>query len=213
MGRVRLSVPTDAADHPGGPGAGHVPGSLSRRRDRSVGQQPHDRRDRQRLRRRHPLRRHGARGHDRPAALRRHALDRRRIAGLSRTLRRRAGASERPARHRCIRIRIGDDSIYRWEFERGDEHLPMAVPAVRSSSTTAAWASRRQARRRPDVCRRRPWCGKAGGGELRTVLDDWVQSGPASTSTIPAAASPRRPPAVHRPGSGDAAARPLIADR
>ncbi len=30
--------------------------------------------------------------------------------------------------HRCIRIRIGDDSIYRWEFERGDEHLAIAVP-------------------------------------------------------------------------------------
>lgn len=30
--------------------------------------------------------------------------------------------------HRCIRIRIGDDSIYRWEFERGEEHLAIAAP-------------------------------------------------------------------------------------
>jgi DNA-binding transcriptional LysR family regulator len=43
--------------------------------------------------------------------------------------------------HRCIRIRIGDDSIYRWEFERGDEHLEINAPGA-SSSTTGAWASR-----------------------------------------------------------------------
>ena len=30
--------------------------------------------------------------------------------------------------HRCIRIRIGDDSIYRWEFERGDEQVAIAAP-------------------------------------------------------------------------------------
>ena len=30
--------------------------------------------------------------------------------------------------HRCIRIRIGDDSLYRWEFERGEEHLAIAAP-------------------------------------------------------------------------------------
>jgi DNA-binding transcriptional LysR family regulator len=32
--------------------------------------------------------------------------------------------------HRCIRIRIGDDSIYRWEFERGTEHLAIDVPGA-----------------------------------------------------------------------------------
>jgi DNA-binding transcriptional LysR family regulator len=30
--------------------------------------------------------------------------------------------------HRCIRIRIGDDSVYRWEFEQGDEHLEISAP-------------------------------------------------------------------------------------
>jgi DNA-binding transcriptional LysR family regulator len=30
--------------------------------------------------------------------------------------------------HRCLRFRLGDDSIYRWEFERGDEHCEIAVP-------------------------------------------------------------------------------------
>jgi DNA-binding transcriptional LysR family regulator len=32
--------------------------------------------------------------------------------------------------HRCIRIRIGDDSIYRWEFERGTERLAIDVPGA-----------------------------------------------------------------------------------
>jgi DNA-binding transcriptional LysR family regulator len=32
--------------------------------------------------------------------------------------------------HHCIRIRIGDDSIYRWEFERGMEQLAIDVPGA-----------------------------------------------------------------------------------
>jgi DNA-binding transcriptional LysR family regulator len=32
--------------------------------------------------------------------------------------------------HRCIRIRIGDDRIYRWEFERGSEQLEVNVPGA-----------------------------------------------------------------------------------
>lgn len=30
--------------------------------------------------------------------------------------------------HRGVRIRIGDESIYRWEFERGEEKIQMEVP-------------------------------------------------------------------------------------
>jgi DNA-binding transcriptional LysR family regulator len=33
-------------------------------------------------------------------------------------------------KHRCIRIRIGDDSVYRWEFERGTEQLKINVPGA-----------------------------------------------------------------------------------
>jgi DNA-binding transcriptional LysR family regulator len=43
----------------------------------------------------------------------------------------RFGAPAHPndlASHRCIRIRIGDDSIYRWEFEKGDEQHAIAAP-------------------------------------------------------------------------------------
>ena len=34
------------------------------------------------------------------------------------------------ARHRCLRFRLGDDSLYRWEFERGDEQLSVSVPGT-----------------------------------------------------------------------------------
>ncbi|MDW3682775.1 LysR family transcriptional regulator [Cupriavidus sp. CV2] len=30
--------------------------------------------------------------------------------------------------HRCVNIRLGDDRVYRWEFEKGDEKLAIAVP-------------------------------------------------------------------------------------
>lgn len=43
----------------------------------------------------------------------------------------RFGAPAHPndlASHRCIRIRIGDDSIYRWEFEKGDQQHAIAAP-------------------------------------------------------------------------------------
>lgn len=32
------------------------------------------------------------------------------------------------ADHRCLRFRIGDDSVYRWEFERDGEEIALAVP-------------------------------------------------------------------------------------
>jgi DNA-binding transcriptional LysR family regulator len=32
--------------------------------------------------------------------------------------------------HRCVNIRLGDDRIYRWEFEKGDEKLAITVPRM-----------------------------------------------------------------------------------
>lgn len=34
------------------------------------------------------------------------------------------------AQHRCLQIRLGDDRIYKWEFDRGEEHLVRAVPGT-----------------------------------------------------------------------------------
>ncbi len=32
--------------------------------------------------------------------------------------------------HRCVNIRLGDDRIYRWEFEKDDEKLAITVPRM-----------------------------------------------------------------------------------
>jgi len=34
------------------------------------------------------------------------------------------------ARHRCLRFRLGDESLYRWEFERGEEEIAVSVPGT-----------------------------------------------------------------------------------
>jgi DNA-binding transcriptional LysR family regulator len=92
----------------------------------------------------------------------------------------RFGVPTHPAdlqKHRCIRIRIGDHSVYRWEFERGDEQLEITAPGpmiVDDGRLGVAAA-----------------CDGAGlmyvadtmvrtqlaSGALRTVLDDWAAVG------------------------------------
>lgn len=95
--------------------------------------------------------------------------------------------------HRCVRIRIGDDSIYRWEFERGDEKFEVNVQggltvdqgqiglaAVKDGAGLMYVAD-------PMV---REYLRD---GTMRTVLDDWAPHGPgfhayySSRRQVPAA--------------------------
>lgn len=78
--------------------------------------------------------------------------------------------------HRCIRIRIGDDSLYRWEFERGDESLAINVPgslivddgrlgvAAARAGVGLMYVAHTMVR------------SELASGALRTVLDDWATS-------------------------------------
>ncbi len=95
--------------------------------------------------------------------------------------------------HQCIRIRIGDDSVYRWEFERDTEQLQVNVPgALVVDHGEIGLAAVRQGAGlfyvadpmvRQDLDQ----------GVLRTVLDDWSPLGPgfhiyySSRRQIPAA--------------------------
>jgi DNA-binding transcriptional LysR family regulator len=79
--------------------------------------------------------------------------------------------------HRCIRIRIGDNSIYRWEFERGDEQLAIAAPgslivddgrlglAAACDGAGLMYAADTMVRE------------ELASGALRTVLHDWAPVG------------------------------------
>ncbi|MHC2108318.1 LysR family transcriptional regulator [Methylobacterium sp.] len=79
--------------------------------------------------------------------------------------------------HRCLRIRLGDESLYRWEFEKGSEAFAIDVPgAVTIDNThfalTLAVAGGGLAYL-PEPC-----VGPAvARGELRIVLADWVPTG------------------------------------
>jgi DNA-binding transcriptional LysR family regulator len=80
--------------------------------------------------------------------------------------------------HRGVRIRIGDESIYRWEFQRGEEQIAVdvpgsllidqghvALPAVKHGSALMYVPDFMVAQFLRD-------------GMLTTVLDDWAPVGP-----------------------------------
>jgi DNA-binding transcriptional LysR family regulator len=81
-------------------------------------------------------------------------------------------------RHRGVRIRTGDDRIYRWEFERGEEERAVDVPGsltVDQGQVALTAVERGSALMYvPDFMVARP----VKDGVLTTVLDDWAASGP-----------------------------------
>jgi len=82
------------------------------------------------------------------------------------------------ARHRCLRIRLGDDSIYHWEFERGDDTLAVDVPGQVTIDDTAFAIDLVKGGAAlaylPEPC----VAAEVARGTLRTVLDDWSSNGP-----------------------------------
>jgi DNA-binding transcriptional LysR family regulator len=81
-------------------------------------------------------------------------------------------------RHRGVRIRTGDDRIYRWEFERGAEALAVEVPgALTVDQGQVALAAVRQGLAlmyAPDFL----VAQAVKDGVLTTVLEDWAAPGP-----------------------------------
>lgn len=76
--------------------------------------------------------------------------------------------------HRCVQMRLGDDRIYRWEFDRGEESIALAVPGaitMDDSETALAIAQHGGAL----IYAAEPLIAEAvGRGELRVVLEDWA---------------------------------------
>jgi DNA-binding transcriptional LysR family regulator len=80
--------------------------------------------------------------------------------------------------HQCLRIRLGNDSIYHWEFEKDGEGFAIDVPgAITIDETqfalTLALAGMALAYL-PEPC----VVPSVDQGRLRTVLDDWAPMGP-----------------------------------
>jgi DNA-binding transcriptional LysR family regulator len=80
--------------------------------------------------------------------------------------------------HRCHRIRLGDDRIYRWDFERGGEALALDVPGAITIDDTPFVISLATAGAGlaylPEPC----VTPLVARGALRIVLEDWSSTGP-----------------------------------
>jgi DNA-binding transcriptional LysR family regulator len=102
------------------------------------------------------------------------------VAG-SREYLERFGTPEHPDdlhHHRCLRFRIGDDSIYRWEFERDGEQREISVPGSltlddsRSLLTLLTGGAGLMYGPEPLLA------PLVSAGEVRLVLEDWSAIGP-----------------------------------
>lgn len=103
------------------------------------------------------------------------------VVAASRAYLERFGIPKEPADlkdHRCLGVRLGDDRIYRWEFEGPDGEFDVAVPSMvtvddsRSMLTMAEGGAGLMYGPEPLF---RP---HLASGSLQTVLEDWVTTGP-----------------------------------
>ncbi|MFH6780925.1 MULTISPECIES: LysR family transcriptional regulator [Methylobacterium] len=80
--------------------------------------------------------------------------------------------------HRCLRIRLGDESLYRWEFERGGAPLALDVPGTVTLDNTQFALSLAAAggglAYLPEPC----VAPSVAAGTLRIVLAEWAPMGP-----------------------------------
>ena len=81
-------------------------------------------------------------------------------------------------RHRCLRFRLGDDRVYRWEFEKADETIDVDAPGTLMLNDTevviglAAQGAALAYLPQPAVARH------LAAGTLEAVLDEWAPMGP-----------------------------------
>lgn len=79
--------------------------------------------------------------------------------------------------HRCIGIRLGNDQMYRWEFERGDEEISIATPGpvtLDESHATVQFALAGVGILYGAEPVLRPYLDD---GRLRQILEEWASPG------------------------------------
>lgn len=93
----------------------------------------------------------------------------------------RYGVPEHPndlVNHHCLKIRLGDERIYRWEFEKGEETFALSVPGsitideTQVARTLAVHGAALMYAPEPRVAE------QIASGELQVVLADWLSPGP-----------------------------------
>jgi len=80
-------------------------------------------------------------------------------------------------KHRCVRIRLGNDQIYQWEFERGQEAVAVATPGpltVDESHAAIGFGLSGVGMIYGAEPVLRPYLDR---GSLKVVLSDWASMG------------------------------------
>jgi DNA-binding transcriptional LysR family regulator len=80
--------------------------------------------------------------------------------------------------HRCLRIRLGDESIYHWEFEKGDDVIAMEVPGAISLDQSQLVLGLALAGTGLAYLPEPTVAPLVEQGLLRFVLPDWAPMGP-----------------------------------
>ncbi|MCJ2143193.1 LysR substrate-binding domain-containing protein [Methylobacterium sp. E-066] len=79
--------------------------------------------------------------------------------------------------HRCLRIRLGNDQIYHWEFEKADATVAIDVPGALTLDSTELVVALARAGAGLAYLPEPSVAPLISNGALRTVLDDWSPAG------------------------------------
>ena len=81
-------------------------------------------------------------------------------------------------RQRCVRMRLGDNSLYKWELGRGDSACEIDVPGPMSANDTETSVQAAVNGVALTYCLERRIAGEVADGKLEIVLPEWAALGP-----------------------------------
>lgn len=81
--------------------------------------------------------------------------------------------------HRCLQIKLGNDRIYRWEFDRGDESVAVAVPGALTIDSTKMAHQLTLGGVALSYVLEPIVAADVEAGRLQLVLEDWASMGEA----------------------------------
>lgn len=80
--------------------------------------------------------------------------------------------------HRCLRFRIGDDTVYRWEFDQHGEEIAVDVPGTLTFDDSRSMTLLLQAGAGLMYAPEPLLAPLIADGRVRCVLKDWSSPGP-----------------------------------